>query len=291
LLQGAGYKGTVIKPVACSCIFFLPLFPGCLLKRLLMSLFNSVSRSSRSIINTMQSYVDDHPFVDEEVFTMMQGLQHMFPQWVLTTCPVKHPEIRFITSNCRVIFGYTSEYLTRQNSTFFSYIFEEDHEDLKKCFAFIDEFLKNCLPETYPFLRCVFHYRFMHGNGRVITVRDEKATMRMENNSRFYYSILKDVSQEVVFSGAKVEIFRQDEVLEKLAEYKPSAEKTKMSKREHELIALLQRGFTTKEMAHYMGISPHTVRNLRQKMFEKYKVNNAIELLNRAVPSHGQVSS
>jgi len=250
-----------------------------------MSLFNSLSRSSRNIITMMQDYVDDHPLENEQVLGMMQGLQHMFPQWVLTTCPVKHPTIRFITSNCRAVFGYSPDYITRQDSTFFSYIMDDDHEDLVKCFAFLDDFLKNCLPETYPSLRCVFHYRFMHGEGRIITVRDEKAVMRLQNNAQFYYSVLKDVTQDVVFTGVKIELFKQEETLEKLAEYRPSAEKEKLSKREHELIGLLQRGLTTKEMAHYMGISHHTVRNIRQKMFEKYNVNNSIELLNKTLYS------
>jgi DNA-binding CsgD family transcriptional regulator len=33
----------------------------------------------------------------------------------------------------------------------------------------------------------------------------------------------------------------------------------------------------------HLKISHHTVRNIRQRMFEKYNVNNSIELLNKAV--------
>ena len=56
-----------------------------------------------------------------------------------------------------------------------------------------------------------------------------------------------------------------------------------ISKRETELVALIRKGLRTKEIADQLKISHHTVRNIRQRMFEKYNVNNSIELLNKAV--------
>ena len=40
-------------------------------------------------------------------------------------------------------------------------------------------------------------------------------------------------------------------------------------------------GLTTKEIAAHLNISNNTVRNIKSRMFAKYKVNNTIELLNR----------
>jgi DNA-binding CsgD family transcriptional regulator len=57
----------------------------------------------------------------------------------------------------------------------------------------------------------------------------------------------------------------------------------RLSKRETELVALIRKGLRTKEIADQLKISHHTVRNIRQRMFEKYNVNNSIELLNKAV--------
>lgn len=247
-----------------------------------MSIQLAINRHARNLIAYLQDHVPEITQADKEIFDMMQGLQSIFPQWVLTTCPVKHPNVRFITSNCEAVFGYKPESLTKGTITFFSYILDDDYQELQQCFGFIEDFLKNHDPDTYSSLRCIFHYRFMHGSGRIITVRDEKAMMQLQNNTSLYYSILKDVTQEIVYTGVKVEIIKHGVGIEKLAEYKPSGENIKLSKREHELIGLIQRGFTTKEMAHHLGISHNTVRNIRQKMFEKYKVNNAIELLNRA---------
>jgi DNA-binding CsgD family transcriptional regulator len=46
---------------------------------------------------------------------------------------------------------------------------------------------------------------------------------------------------------------------------------------------LIRSGLSTKEMAWQMNISHHTVRNIRQRMFEKFKVSNSIELINRTL--------
>ncbi len=57
----------------------------------------------------------------------------------------------------------------------------------------------------------------------------------------------------------------------------------RLSKRETELVALIRKGLRTKETADHLKISHHTVRNIRQRMFEKYNVNNSIELINKAI--------
>lgn len=44
---------------------------------------------------------------------------------------------------------------------------------------------------------------------------------------------------------------------------------------------MIRKGLRTKEIADQLKISHHTVRNLRQRIFEKYNVNSSIELLNK----------
>ena len=90
------------------------------------------------------------------------------------------------------------------------------------------------------------------------------------------------MDRDSIFSGVKVEIYREQPVFEKIVEYKPSHVKNKLSPREADLVDLIKRGLTTKEIAWQLNISHNTVRNIKSKMFEKYNVTNAIELLNMA---------
>jgi DNA-binding CsgD family transcriptional regulator len=256
-------------------------------KKTSMTTALSLERAAQSIRAFLREHTKENPQTRETVLSFMQGVQRIFPQWVLATCPVMHPELRFVTENCEAVFGYPLSHFTGPGNgaqTIASYIHEDDIDDVLKCFDYLNNFLKNCLPEEFPLLRCAFHYRFHHRKGNIITMRDEKAVMQIDDEASLYYSILKDTTSELVFTGVRLEIFKQEEMaLEKIVDYRPSAERSKLSKRENELVGLIQRGLTTKEIAYQLHISHHTVRNIRQKMFEKYKVNNAIELLNKAL--------
>ena len=84
---------------------------------------------------------------------------------------------------------------------------------------------------------------------------------------------------EVSFNGVKIEVFKHESALKKIFEHRPMQAK-KLSSRESELVTLIKQGFTTKEIAGQLSISHNTVRNIKSKLFEKYSVNNAIELIN-----------
>ncbi len=66
----------------------------------------------------------------------------------------------------------------------------------------------------------------------------------------------------------------------KIDEYKPSLGHRALTKREGEIIALVKQGLSTKEIAWYLNISHNTVRNTKSRLFEKFQVNNTVELLN-----------
>ena len=102
------------------------------------------------------------------------------------------------------------------------------------------------------------------------------------NEGNLYYALYRDVTQERTFAGVKMELFRQGQTLSKVKDYKPSAERTQLSKREEELVTLIKQGLSTKEIAWQLSISPNTVRNIKSKLFEKFNVSNSIELLNMA---------
>jgi DNA-binding CsgD family transcriptional regulator len=248
--------------------------------------YRSLTRTTERLINFLEEYRNTRgDAVPGDFEPLFQTIQHIFPQWVLMTCPAKHTEFRFITENCDNVLGFSMEaYKAAKSPDFlFSFIHEDDIEPLYQCLLYVDSFLKNCLPDEYPKMRCIFQYRFKKRDDSYITLHDEKLMMSLNGNGNFFYCMIKDITNDTVFTGVKVEIFRQHTVVERIGFFKPQDIGNNLSKRETELVGLLKRGLTTKEVAYQLNISQYTVRNIKQKMFEKYKVNNVVELLNKTV--------
>ena len=162
---------------------------------------------------------------------------------------------------------------------YFELVHPADQEDLFQCFLFMNEFLENMPPEKHAEHRCVFHYRFRKQDGQYIYLHDEKAAINLHAEN-LYYGLFRDNTGDKPFTGVRAEIFRQDDSLVKIKDFKPAMENQSLSKREAQLITLIRQGLSTKEIAGYLSISHNTVRNIKSKLFEKYNVNNSIELLN-----------
>lgn len=246
----------------------------------------SLVRKSQTIVNFLNAHLKHEPGNGvRQFFSVLKVLQHIFPQWVLLSCPAQHPGVFFITENSKNVLGYAdSDFTSVDHSAFLlSRLHHDDLQDMNRCFSFIESFLKETMPHEYIHLRFVLQYRFLHKSGHYITIHQEQAILPISEDQPLYYSILKDVSDEVVFGGVKLEIFKCKSLVEKVAEFHPGRQNMKLSRREQDVIDLMQNGLSTKEIADRLSISRHTARNIKQKMFEKYKVNNSISLLNKAV--------
>ena len=247
--------------------------------------YSPLARAGEKIISLVKEISGDQELVSmDQVFPFMDVMQRMFPQWVFMICPLHHPESRYISNNCEQVLGYANDYLLKLFPTgIMARAHEDDCQELKECFSFLHDYLENKSMEKDFNLRLVFQFRFKHANGNYILVQDEKASFKLQNGTVIYYSILKDISDESLFKGVTLDIYRQDAKQEKLAGFRPSGNRVKLSKRETELVLMIRKGWRTKEIADHLKISHHTVRNIRQRMFEKYSVNNSIELLNKAI--------
>jgi DNA-binding CsgD family transcriptional regulator len=218
----------------------------------------------------------------EEVLQLFETTHRLFPHWALTTCPVMHPDIQYASKNCPFIFGYSNDYFLGNSRVekYFSLVHQADQADLHKCFSFMHEYLESVPSEAHHSYRAVMHYRFKKLNGQYIYLHDEKASIQLKDAGNLYYALFRDITTEKPFNGVKVELFRQEESLVKIMEYKPSAERNPLSKREGEIVTLIKQGLSTKEIGSYLNISHNTVRNIKSKLFEKFNVNNTVELLN-----------
>lgn len=217
----------------------------------------------------------------DEVLQLFETMYNFFPHWVITTCPKMHPEIHYVSQNCPFVFGFSREFLISiaAMERFMSHVHEDDQKDLFSCFTRVHTFLSEIPYQEHHLYRVVFHYRFRNADGEYIYLHDEKASLHLRG-SNLYYVLFKDITGERSFGGVKLEFFRQDEVLNKIEEYRPSILRNPLTPREKDLVLLLRQGLSTKEVAGRLGISHHTVRNIKSKLFEKYNVTNSIELLN-----------
>lgn len=219
-----------------------------------------------------------------EALGLFDNMYQFFPQWVIMTCPMMHPDITYISNNCGHVFGYDAESMIQISriEKFFNHIHPADHNDLYECFGFVHETLESVPPDEHVAYRTILHYRFRKADGQYAYIHDEKATLNLGGSGNLYYALLRDITSEKVFTGVKVELFRQGETFKKIREFRPASKRLSLSKREQQLVVLIKQGLSTKEIAWHLNISHNTVRNIKSKMFEKFNVNNSIELLNIA---------
>lgn len=217
----------------------------------------------------------------EEMLELFDNMHLLFPHWVIMSCPMMHPGLYYISKNGPHVFGYDHDYLLSHCSMgkHFQNVHDTDQQDLHECLSVANEILQTTI-EDHTNLRFVFHYRYKKANGQYIYLHDEKAAVNLQGEGNLYYALFKDITAERTFTGVKLEIYRQDQNLIKVKEFKPASKSGSLSKREGELVTLMKQGLSTKEIAWHLNISHHTVRNIKSKLFEKYNVNNSIELLN-----------
>ena len=242
-------------------------------------------RITEKIMNYVNEQVElEQAQTMEEVFPLLESVTSLFPNSVAMVCPFHHPEIRFVSTNCRSVFGYDATYIREHMNIekFYTLVHPDDGEDLHAAFLFLGELLQEQLPQDQHKIRVIFQYRFLRKDGQYITVQDEKGILKLSNNKSVYYNIFRDITNETSFSGVQLSVYKQEDGLVKIAGYNPS-KKNKLSKRERDIVSLIRHGLTNKEIAYRLNISHNTSRNIRSKLFEKFRVNNVVELLNVAV--------
>lgn len=246
----------------------------------------SIAQQAIRILTYVDSSVEPASLTaHDNTLTALYNMHRLFPAYAIITCPVQHGSFFYISDNCQNIFGYTAGYMAahlRDLRDYVAQIHEADLGDFRECLNFLESFVHDHPNVEYYNIRTTLHYRFRHASGRYVYLCDEKASLLLENGSVVHYSLIRAMPAETVFPGVKIEVFKQEETLKKISEYKPAAATKKLSGRESELVTLIKKGLTTKEIAWQLSISHNTVRNIKSKLFQKYSVNNTIELLNAA---------
>ena len=250
-----------------------------------MTAAHSIVSKSASVLSYISENIYARQVIDHgELLKAVYSMCRLNPQSVLLTCPASHKDFFYISENCFSLLGYDADQMhriLRNPQSYFGQIHDADMNDLHDCMSFIQRFFKTEITDDLQDFRCFFYYRIRHANGSYIYLQDQKATFAAADQTIFY-SLLREMDPGVSFQGVKLEIYREQPHFEKLLTYKPSEANHKLTSRETDLVNLMKRGLTTKEIAHQLNLSRNTVRNIKSKMFSKYSVNNSIELLNVA---------
>lgn len=223
------------------------------------------------------------PAEDDRTIMALQHIHQLFPGCVVITCPSQHGQFFYISDNCENVFGYNTAQMTTRFRNFANYItqmHEADLSDFKDCLSFFEGFMKKQPLQNLHKIRIALHYRFLNADGQYRYMLEEKASLINSAGLPVHYSLIRAMPADAIFNGVKLEIYLQENTMQKILEHRPSLLK-KLSSRESELVALLKQGLTTKQIAWQLNISHNTARNIKSKLFEKFSVNNAIELLNR----------
>ncbi|RYF88389.1 MAG: hypothetical protein EOO00_11270, partial [Chitinophagaceae bacterium] len=158
----------------------------------------------------------------EEMRSLFESIDRLFPNWVVMTCPMMHPTFHYISNNCLSILGFEHTPAGNANITaFFRNVHEADQDDLHSCFAYMHDYLSALDPNEHPEYRCVLHYRFRNKNGQLVYLHDEKIVVKLGDSGNLYFALIRDLSTERKFEGVKLEVFRQKEGLQKISEYRP----------------------------------------------------------------------
>lgn len=255
----------------------------------------TLARKTNSIIaHTAPGHV--HPDdVHEEIMHTFMNLQKIFPRWVICTCRLMHKGFFYVSDNATELLGFDPGHLTSMldGAEYFNRIHPADLEGYSQSLQLIARLFEEEEPGERHKLRFIFNYRIQHPSGRYMHLHDEKAMIPLRNGLNLHFMLWRDISEESPFTGVKMAAYKNGYGNKKVIEYDASAQAvSQLSPRETELLPLMKQGLSTKEIAHSLSISHHTVRNMRQKLFQKFQVNNAIELLNKInapenIPSPG----
>src|SRR4030095_11880539 len=142
--------------------------------------YSPMTRAGEKIISLLKQISAEEKLISmEDLFPFMDAMQKMFPQWVFMICPFHHPESRYISTNCEQVLGYTNDYLYNLfPAGIITHAHEDDQQDLKECFSFLHNYLKDKSPEEYFATRISLQFRFKHKDGNFLLVQDEKASDR-----------------------------------------------------------------------------------------------------------------
>jgi DNA-binding CsgD family transcriptional regulator len=194
-------------------------------------------------------------------------------------------QTEMVTGKCSDVTGYEKEEVLRQHAQFVAnFILPED-------FPFVMEITKagmgylHQLPYEQRELMCVTYFtRATRKDGQTIIIQNQSIPLVLdEQNVPFIFgNIISDITylnptnipHAIVVNRSTNEQLHLDPVKLQLLKHN-----TIFTKREKELIALIIKGYSSREAAEVLNISYETVRTHRKNLLQKANVRNTSQLV------------
>jgi DNA-binding CsgD family transcriptional regulator len=128
--------------------------------------------------------------------------------------------------------------------------------------------------------KIISEYRILNADGNYVRVIEQQQVLELDTYSNYWLGLsILDISpnQKDMHEGIKSQLlnFRTGKII---SFTEPKEDVTNaLTKREIEILKMVRDGFLSKEISDKLTISLHTVNTHRQKILEKFDVNNSME--------------
>ena len=214
------------------------------------------------------------------VISNLQFMERMQPDCVLMLCQMSHPKLKYVSASAKYILGFSEEeFKAKTVAEFFSLVHPDDVEGVQRCFEFINV-SEPYDPEVYRF---GLHYRFQYSPGHYIYLYDEKLAIRNDSGTYIYFTLFRDITSTHTFTQVKLSVLQKiKNVFSEVYCYYPKHGETLITPRQTDIVRLIVRGLSNKEIAERLNVSIYTIKNHKQALFRKANVRSSLELANYA---------
>ncbi len=198
------------------------------------------------------------------------------------------PKIIFVSENMTNILGY--EQAEFNFALLFDIIHPDDKQMVIKSIALLVEFARNYLQIRNDFTAQI-DFRQRKKNGDYIRILRQTGVYKRDTQGIMTHNIAMCTNISAIKKTNQVEfsMFMGSEPIEGFEEIKErirqeilQAEPNPFSDREMQIFAFLVQGYTSKQIAYALHLSPYTIDTHRKNMLRKAQVANTTELVTYA---------
>jgi len=231
---------------------------------------------SKAIASHYPTFTLDQ-FEDDAFISTLQFMEKFQPDTAVLVCQrSESPGLQYASENFKNVLGYNSKTMMRMSfEDYLDLIHRDDIDRVLQCFSFINDY------EPYDPLQYRFemYYRIKNKQGGYILLCEEKMSIRNVAGKYIYLNACRDVTAKEKFHDVKLLVHHciQGE-FKHIYTYHPRQSSTAFTPRQKDIVQLVSKGFTNKEIADQLNISINTIKNHKNLLFKKANVRTSMEL-------------
>lgn len=211
--------------------------------------------------------------------TTLSILEQLFPGWVISQCGAgRRPH--FLSRNSAAFFGVSPDELAaRTYDDLMGLIHPDDLDPYQRSSQKANDVLKSIDPTEAFQYRFTIQYR-LRRRKEYLSLHEERLFCLDEHDRPTHYVLFRDLSAERSVTRVQLDWYKVHELgYQRIGSYVPAAPEQDLTAREVEVVQLIKKGLSSKEIADRLCISVNTVRNHRSNLFRKTNARNMVDLL------------